>query len=509
MRNNYSILRLFVCFFLTTFSNIVLSQDIEVKKFEVLEKDQTAVQNPRKDINGVTCGLLKVSFDEEGLLFDGNIIGDVKSEPSEYWAYLPKGTKRINIKHPNYLPTTIVFGDYGVLRIESNNTYKLVLKGNKLKPKTKSGKKKVVVFQVNPAKADLYIDDNLVPKEEDGAYAVSLSHGIHFYSVKSHFFSINNQIVNVNSKTKTINIDLSQFYSKLNVVCSTKDVDIYVNQEKCGIEVWEGTVPPGEYIVEVRKKGYSSQKQSFVLQENDSICVKFNELTPVTGSLSVNYKPDGSEVTVDGKMVGYTPLHLNDIAIGEHRVSINKDYYGFVLDFVTIEEGQDYMMEGTLKYKDNFSKIWIEAHDGDREAQYNLAECYMYNMSHISGWDKSMINHKKAFEWYKNAAEQGHPSAQCQLSWCYSNGKGVTKDDVQAFYWAKKSAENGKAHGCYYVGWHYAYGRGVEKDIKKAIYWLRRAIILDRNSSAVELLKKLGYENEIPSEYEIEAPVYG
>lgn len=487
----------------------LFSQDIEVKKFEPMAKDQTASLNPRKDINGVTCGLVKVSFDEEGLLFDGNIIGDVKSNPSEYWVYLSKGTKRINIKHPNYIPKTIVFGDYGVPKIESNNTYSLIIKGNKAKPKTNSEKKKVVIFQVNPATADLFIDDNLVPKEEDGAYAITLTHGIHFYSVKSQYFSINNQIVNVNSKTKTINIDLSQFYSKLNVVCSTKDVDIYVNQEKCGIEVWEGTVPPGEYIIEVRKKGLSSQKQSFVLHENDSICVKFNELTPVTGSLSVNYKPDGSEVTVDGEMVGYTPLHLNDLAIGEHRVSIKKDYYDFVLDFITIEEGQDYLMDGFLKYKDAFSKIWIEAHDGDSKAQVELAECYLYNRSWIQGWKKDIIDHTKAVYWYTKAAEQGSAYAQCQLSLCYGKGTGVAIDDVQAFNWAKKSAENGFDHGCYLLGWHYAYGRGVDKDMKEAVHWLRQAIILGRNSSAVELLKKLGYDNKIPSEYEIEAPEKG
>ena len=40
--------------------------DIEVKKFEPLEKDQTAALSPRKDINGVTCGLVKVLLKEPG-----------------------------------------------------------------------------------------------------------------------------------------------------------------------------------------------------------------------------------------------------------------------------------------------------------------------------------------------------------------------------------------------------------------------------------------------------------
>ena len=42
----------------------VSAQDIEVKKFEPLEKDQTAALSPRKDINGVTCGLVRVALKE-------------------------------------------------------------------------------------------------------------------------------------------------------------------------------------------------------------------------------------------------------------------------------------------------------------------------------------------------------------------------------------------------------------------------------------------------------------
>lgn len=45
----------------------VLGQDIEVKKFEPMEKDQMAALSTRKDINGVTCGLVKVQLKESGL----------------------------------------------------------------------------------------------------------------------------------------------------------------------------------------------------------------------------------------------------------------------------------------------------------------------------------------------------------------------------------------------------------------------------------------------------------
>lgn len=149
------------------------AQDIEVKKFEANEKDQTAALNPRKDINGVTCGLVKVQINEDGVEFEGNIIGDVANHSSEYWVYLSKGTKRFNLKHPNYIPLTIVFGDYGITKIESNKTYSLVLKANH-KKNTGSNKMGKVLLIVQPSNADLSVDGNNVQNQSDGVYLMEL-----------------------------------------------------------------------------------------------------------------------------------------------------------------------------------------------------------------------------------------------------------------------------------------------------------------------------------------------
>lgn len=84
-----------------------------------MAKDQTASLNPRKDINGTVCGLVKVALKVPGAKFEGNVIGDVQFTGSEYLVYLPNGTKRLGIKHPAYLPTTVVFVDYGTKKIAS------------------------------------------------------------------------------------------------------------------------------------------------------------------------------------------------------------------------------------------------------------------------------------------------------------------------------------------------------------------------------------------------------
>ena len=41
------------------------------------------------------------------------------------------------------------------------------------------------------------------------------------------------------------------------------------------------------------------------------------------------------------------------------------------------------------------------------------------------------------------SAEQGNSNAQCNAGWCYENGRGVGRDEVEAFKWYKTSAEQG------------------------------------------------------------------
>ena len=100
------------------------AQDIEVKKFEPLEKDQTAALSPRKDINGVTCGLVKVLLKEPGAEFEGSVMGDVQFTGKEYLVYLPNGTKRLGIKHPTICQLqlsllTMVLRRWHLLRLTS------------------------------------------------------------------------------------------------------------------------------------------------------------------------------------------------------------------------------------------------------------------------------------------------------------------------------------------------------------------------------------------------------
>ena len=75
----------------------------------------------------------------------------------------------------------------------------------------------------------------------------------------------------------------------------------------------------------------------------------------ILGNLSVNYKPFGADVYVDGKKLGQSPRVFNGLLIGNHQVEVRKDGYTADKKSVTISEGQTMSISGTLASNIAFS----------------------------------------------------------------------------------------------------------------------------------------------------------
>ncbi|MCP4055134.1 MAG: sel1 repeat family protein [Mesoflavibacter sp.] len=82
---------------------------------------------------------------------------------------------------------------------------------------------------------------------------------------------------------------------------------------------------------------------------------------------------------------------------------------------------------------------------------------------------------KTAFDYYMQAAEQGHIEAQNSLGELYHEGKGVEQNYQEAFSWWSKAADQGDANAQYYLGCMYHNGQGTEKDDDKAVEMLLKA----------------------------------
>lgn len=102
----------------------VWAQRFAVASFKVLSNDVSAFINPVRDLNDEDCGLIKVIASEDFAF--STPLGIVKREDKvgEIWLYVPRGSKKITIKH----------AEWGVLRdyvfpsrIDSHITYEIRL----------------------------------------------------------------------------------------------------------------------------------------------------------------------------------------------------------------------------------------------------------------------------------------------------------------------------------------------------------------------------------------------
>lgn len=116
------ILYILICFLLI---QDLRAQNMIVEKMEQLSLDLSASTNPRKDFNGNICALIKVSMTVSNATFGGSVIGDVLRDGSDYWVYMPEGSKMLQIKHPNYKTMMVAFPNYGIEYIEGKRTYLL------------------------------------------------------------------------------------------------------------------------------------------------------------------------------------------------------------------------------------------------------------------------------------------------------------------------------------------------------------------------------------------------
>ena len=521
---------LIICWLFSPIS--IHAQDIEVKKFEAIEKDQTATLNPRKDINGVMCGLVKVQLKEPGAEFEGNVMGDVQFTGKEYLVYLPNGTKRLGIKHPDYLPTTIVFADYGTKRIVSSTTYELKLKTNKKQAKVDNSKKGMAVFNIKPSNAMLLIDGQ-VADGSGGAYTLSLPYGTHYYTVKLSDFALTNQPVKIDKTAKNINVDLTEYFARVDVSCKTEDAELLINNVQKGEGKWGGMMIPGKYAIEARKNGCHSQTRLIELKDNDTVRVDFSALKTITGSLRVDYEPAGSDVLLNGKKVGVTPIVLRELPVGQYRMKICNKYCKDGTFTFNITEDQDHKEEGSLKLSE-YGKVYYSAKKGNKDHQFAVANYLrygyvwtttVYNLGFegdgpVDFNDTVSINPIEAVRWYKLAAQNGSEEALREIS----SNNGGQNDEVISFQIVKKKVEDfleDLRNDPYdrdvvdvvftpfaALAWHYFYGIGCRRNVKEADRMIRLACdyyndkyVGNYSTSAfVKLIHEMGLDKELVSD---------
>ena len=336
-------------FMLFAVMSTVFAQKLTVESFKLASNDLTAQSQPRKDLNDRNCALVKVGIALDGVQFDGSIMGDPVHKLGEYWVYMPKGVSMLQVLHKNYTPLMVNFFDYGIGKVESGMTYILTLSkpAGSTEPVDAGGN--FYALTVVPQNAVVTIDGIQQTVSTDGAYSAMLPYGSHTYKVEAGGYISKSGSFTISSNDMTpINVSLVSAMATVSVTCHTPAVSLYVDKKSVGMAPWTGSLKEGMHLIEAKKEGYRSQQRTINLSQQQKLDVAFAELAAIQGNLSVNYKPFGADVYIDGKKVGQSPRVFNGILVGSHKVEIKKDGYGTDCKTVSILEGQTATLSGEL-----------------------------------------------------------------------------------------------------------------------------------------------------------------
>lgn len=102
-------------------------------------------------------------------------------------------------------------------------------------------------------------------------------------------------------------------------------------------------------------------------------------------------------------------------------------------------------------------------------AQFAMGNIYSKGMAGIKP------DMRKAIDYYKKAAKQGHVKAQNNLASLYYYGNGVRQDFEKAISWYYAAAKQGYPKAQHSLGQMYEVGEGTTKDLRWAYMWYKFA----------------------------------
>lgn len=121
------------------------------------------------------------------------------------------------------------------------------------------------------------------------------------------------------------------------------------------------------------------------------------------------------------------------------------------------------------------------AEKGDKEAMYNLANCY------INGNGGVQQDFNQATYWLTKAAKKKYAPAQVSLAYCYLYGAGVLKDYKKAWELAQKAASQNDASANYLISQMYKNGFFVNQSNALYLRYLEFASDLGDDDAQFEL----------------------
>ena len=160
--------------------------------------------------------------------------------------------------------------------------------------------------------------------------------------------------------TRTIVEDIPGQY--LVITTEPMDANVFIDDEFAGKGNYEAKLKPGSHTYRVEAPLYVTEAGKVVISDaKKEIVVK---LKPNFGTIEVSTSPEpGAAVFIDGKNISQTtPCKSESLLVGEHKVTVEKEWFQPETKMVKVSVGQTTTVDFTLK--PTFAEVTFKLPDG-------------------------------------------------------------------------------------------------------------------------------------------------
>lgn len=108
--------------------NILWAQEYIITEVKELKQDLSARTNPRVDLNGELCSIIKISSPDIVKSVEGSmVVGEISKTSAYTLAYIPKESKSIRIVFTDNTNQLITFSDWGINKIPPGGCFEITI----------------------------------------------------------------------------------------------------------------------------------------------------------------------------------------------------------------------------------------------------------------------------------------------------------------------------------------------------------------------------------------------
>lgn len=314
-------------------------QGISVKSFDVIPNDMDARINfPKRDQNGEVCAIIKVVTTQTGFDWEPDALGITAAERKvgEYWLYVPRGAKRLTIKHDklgilrNYqYPVPIQAATVYVMELVTG-TVEVVVKEAQIETQW-------LAIATEPAGASVFVNDQMVGTTP---YTGQYPEDEYTYRIELPRYHPEAGRVTLKGERKTLNFKLRPRFGDISVTSAPeRGMQIYLNDENTG-QTTPATlkdISSGTHALRLMDRWYQPQAQTVTVTDGQTTQASFT-MQPAYADISIATTP-AAQIFIDDKPVA-TGSHSSRMLTGIYTLKAQLDKYHTVQQQLVVEAGK-------------------------------------------------------------------------------------------------------------------------------------------------------------------------